>query len=199
VAGQRRLAALFQLALGSGMRQGEILALAWDAIDFDRGTVAVRRTLVQDKAQFVIKEPKSKNSRRTVRLPPFVLSAPHEHRKAMVREGNGAAPVFCTKTGNYLGKSNLIRQVFKPILRQANDRIRSEAEQNGTEPTPLPDVRFHDLRHTHASLLLLAGESLKAVSQRLGHSNVELTLRVSCHVLPDADNALADRAERLFA
>jgi integrase len=98
----------------------------------------------------------------------------------MLKEGQDvkAGTVFVTRTGTFIGKSNLIRQVFKPVLKEAK----------------LPDIRFHDLRHTHASLLLWAGESIKAVSQRLGHSSVELTLRVYCHILPDADSALGGPA-----
>jgi integrase len=63
----------------------------------------------------------------------------------------------------------------------------------------LPEIRFHDLRHTHATMLLSRGASLKAVSQRLGHSRVETTLRVYAHVLPTDEATLAGAAERLFA
>jgi len=76
----------------------------------------------------------------------------------MLAEGQDvkAGTVFVTKNGTYLGKSNLIRQVFKPLLKKAG----------------VPTIRFHDLRHTHASILLAHGESIKAVSSRLGHSDV---------------------------
>jgi integrase len=198
VAKGKRLFALFALALASGMRQGEILGLRWQDVDFDRGVVKVNRSLAQVKGEFVLKEPKSKQSRRAVKLPGFALGALRDHRAAMLKEGNVAAPVFCTRTGQYLAKSNLIRQVFKPLIRQANERAIGEAEESGAEPSLLPDVRFHDLRHTHASLLLASGESIKAVSQRLGHSAVELTLRVYCHLMPGFDDVLADRTQQLL-
>jgi integrase len=193
-----RLEALFALALGSGMRQGELLGLRWDDIDLDRGTLTVRRTLVQVKGEFILKEPKSKASRRAIKLPRLAVEALREHRRAMLAEGNISAPVFCTRTGQFIGKSNLIRQVFKPILKRANQTALEEAKKMGTEPLLLPDIRFHDLRHTHASLLLAKGCSIKAVSRRLGHSNVELTLRVYCHVMPSDDDRLADGIEGLI-
>lgn len=181
------------------MRQGEILGLQWTDIDFERGTVTVRRSLAQIKGQFIPKETKSKQSRRTIKVPRFALDALGEHRAAMFKEGNIAAPVFCTRTGQDRGKSNLIRQTFRPILRQASARASEEANEKGTEPSSLPDIRFHDLRHTHASILLAHGKSIKAVSLRLGHSTVELTVRVYCHVLPGFDDASADRLQKLLA
>jgi integrase len=195
----RRLFALFALALGSGMRQGELLGLQWPDIDFERGIVTVRRSLAQVNGQFIAKDPKSKQSRRTIKLPAFALAALREHRAAMLKEGNLDAPVFCTRTGQFIGKSNLIRQSFKPILRAANTKATEAARATDGEPLLLPDIRFHDLRHTHASILLAHGESIKAVSLRLGHSTVELTLRVYCHVLPGFDDALAERLEKVLA
>jgi integrase len=182
----RRLYALFALALGSGMRQGELLGLQWPDIDFDKGTLAVQRSLAQVKREFILKEPKSRASRRTIRLPTFALTALLDYRKLMLAEGQDvkSGTVFVTKTGTYLAKSNLIRQVFRPILEQAGQ---------------LPAIRFHDLRHTHASILLARGESIKAVSRRLGHSDVAMTLRVYAHLLPDADGTLAETAQRAFA
>jgi integrase len=195
----KRLYALFALALGGGLRQGELLGLQWDDIDFAKGVVTVKRSLAQLKGKFLLKEPKSKRSRRAVKLPDFALAALREHRAEMLKEGNITAPVFCTKTGNYLGKSNMIRQVFKPIVKEANAAALAAAEKSGGDPLLIPDVRFHDLRHTHASLLLASGESIKAVSQRLGHSTVELTLRVYCHLMPGFDDVLADRVQKLLA
>jgi integrase len=190
--------ALFALAIGSGMRQGELLGLAWSDLDFDRLTVTVSRSLAQVGGKFSLKEPKSKRSRRTITLPRFVIEALQAHRNAMRREGNIGAPVFCTRTGQYIGKSNLIRQVFRPILKRANDGLAEKAREQGVEPSPLPAIRFHDLRHTHATTLLARGHSIKAVSQRLGHSNIKITLEVYAHVLPTDDATLADGLDRMF-
>ena len=178
----KRIAALFILAVGSGLRQGELFALAWDDANFDRATVSVRRSLAEVKGQFTLKEPKSRRSRRTISLPPFVMDALRAHREAMFKDGNIKAPVFCSKNGQYQRKSNMIRQVYKPLLKQAG----------------LPAIRFHDLRHTHASLLLARGESIKAVSQRLGHGSIDITLKTYYHLLPDADASLSDRLQKMF-
>jgi integrase len=194
----RRLYALFALAIGTGLRQGELLGLQWSDIDFERGTVAVVRTLGTVANKFVVKEPKSRLSRRTLNVPTFALDALREHRNAMLKEGNISAPVFCTKTGQYITKSNLTRQVFKPIIKSANDNAVATAKSLGTEPALLPNIRFHDLRHTHATMLLARGNSIKAVSQRLGHASIEITLKHYAHVLPDDDKALAEGLDRMF-
>lgn len=178
----RRLYALFALALGTGMRQGEMLAVGWDSIDFERGQLTVRQSLAEVQSKFILKEPKSKRSRRTIKLPAFVIEALREHQKAMEKEGHGSPFCFVTKNGSHIGKSNLTRQVFHPILKTAK----------------LKHVKFHALRHSHASALLQEGASIKAVSQRLGHSTVELTLRVYFHLLPDADDSLAGMTDKLF-
>ncbi|MGE5756986.1 MAG: tyrosine-type recombinase/integrase, partial [Planctomycetaceae bacterium] len=112
------------------------------------GMLTIRRSLAQLKGKFVLKEPKSKRSRRTIKLPAFVVKAFYNHRDGMVKEGNTEKPVFCTQFGSYIGKSNLTRQVFRPALKTAG----------------LPLVRFHGLRHSHASALLRDGAS--GLSQR---------------------------------
>ena len=174
---------LFVLAIGSGMRQGELLALQWGDVDFDKSVVHVRRSLAVVKGQdFVVKEPKSKRSRRTITLPSMVMEALQEHRKKMMAEGNTAAPVFCTRTGNYIAKSNFVRKTFTPQLKKAGIR----------------HVRFHSLRHYHATSLISKGFSIKAVSQRLGHASIEITLRVYGHVMPGDDVMLASGMQAIL-
>lgn len=166
------LYALFALALGTGMRLGELLALRWD--DFAGDAVSVRRSLSQVRG-FKIKEPKSTKSRRRISLPQYCLEAVAAHPRT-------ASPyLFTTSTGGFLSESNLRKRVFLPLCAAAG-----------------VSIRFHDLRHTHASALLRAGAHPKAVSSRLGHSTVEFTLRVYAHLLPDADAGLADAAEKIF-
>jgi integrase len=191
--------ALFALALGSGMRQGELLALTWADIDFDKGTVEVKRSLSQVNAEFIVKEPKSKAGRRTVLLPPFALAALRDHRQAALKAGQITSPVFCTRTGTFTSKNNFVRQVFRPLLAKANaaDVMRAGAANAELDPIPV-DVRFHDLRHTHASHLISAGHSIKAVSRRLGHADITITLKVYAHLMPNDDEKLAAGVEALY-
>ena len=175
--------ALFALAVATGMRRGELLGLHWPDVDFDAGTVTVRRTLVMVGQEFILKEPKTKASRRTITVPAFALDALHAHRKKMVARGFADRPVFCNCRGGFIRGYNLLRCSFQPILARAG----------------LPKLRFHDLRHTHATALLSKGQPIKAVSQRLGHSDIGITLRVYAHVLPADDARLAGAIQTMYA
>jgi integrase len=177
-----RLWALFVLAAGTGMRQGELFALRWSDLDLDAGAVTIQHTLEEIDGRFRLKEPKSKAGRRRVDLPAFAVEAVHEHRKRMLAEGHPTAPVFCDRLGGFLRKSNFTRQVFKPLLKRAG----------------LPDVRFHDLRHGHATWMLALGEHPKVVQERLGHAQITLTLDTYSHVLPSVQRAAADNLDRAF-
>ncbi|HBI45702.1 MAG TPA: site-specific integrase, partial [Planctomycetales bacterium] len=178
-----RYYALFALAVATGMWRGELLGLHWPDVDFDGALVTVRKTLVMVKEEFVLKEPKTKSSRRTIAVPLFALDALYEHRKKMVARGLVDRAVFCNYRGGYVRGYNLLRDSFKPILVRAG----------------LPVMRFHDLRHTHATALLSKGHPVKAVSQRLGHSDVGTTLRVYAHVLPEDDSKLAGALQAMYA
>src|SRR5262249_43777326 len=113
-----RLHALYALALTAGMREGELLALHWPEVDFDNSVVKVVRTLRAAKGGFTLEPPKSKRSRRTIDLPRVALDALNEHRKRMLAEGRDVktGPVFVTRTGNFIGRSNLVRQIHRPML-----------------------------------------------------------------------------------
>lgn len=182
----RHIGPLVTVALGTGCRQGELLALHWGDIDLKRCRVTIRMSLSHTKDGFALKEPKTAASRRTITLPPFaveVLAALHESAKSA---GMLAAPVFCSRTGGYLYRKNVLR-AFRAVVLRANRAI---ADTDGAKPIP-EAVRFHDCRHTVASVLLSAGESLKAVSARLGHAKPTMTLAVYAHCLPNDDDRLA--------
>ena len=190
--------ALYAVALGSGERQGELLALSWGDLNLDAGMMDVRRALSQVKNEFVLKEPKSRCSRRTVTLPEFVVNALRDHRQAALKAGLIAAPMFATKNGTYLQKSNVLRE-FKSLVKVANEDATKKAAETKAEVDLIPaGVRFHDLRHTHASCLIGAGHSIKAVSRRLGHADITITLKVYAHLMPDDDVKLASGAGVLF-
>jgi integrase len=174
------------VALATGCRQGELLALAWEDIDLRAGTLKVCKSLSQTKAGFVVKPPKTDASRRSIILPAFAVDVLTALKTDALKKGLLAAPVFCTRTGNYLAKKNVLR-AFKALVKRSNKGVGDDTAK------PIPEkVRFHDLRHTAASLLLSKGYSLRAVASRLGHANPTMTLRVYGHVMPGDDARLAE-------
>jgi integrase len=185
-----RLYALYVLALDSGMRQGELFGLLWSDIDFDRGEIFVQRSLKQRKGKLELKETKTKHGRRRIRLTRVTMDALHEHRKRMLAEGWDVkvGPVFCNTTGTWLCRSNFTLRSFNPALKRAG--LLEERAQAGK-----PKPRFHDLRHTCATLLLLEDVNAKVVSERLGHAQIEITLNIYSHVLPTLQERAAEKLE----
>lgn len=175
-----RLYALYVLAIASGLRLGELCALQWSDVDLDAGTLTVRHTLMEVKGKRELSQPKSDSGRRRVDLAAAAVAALWEHRAKMLSEGlAGSTIIFVDTDGNTLRRSNVSRRSFKPILKTA-----------GLPPT----TRFHDLRHTSATLLLTKGVHPKVVQERLGHSQISMTLDTYSHVMPslqrDAANTL---------
>lgn len=180
---QDRLFALYPLAVDSGCRQGELLALTWrDDVDFDRGSVSITKSLEEVGGKLAIRPAKTKKSKRTIMLSAFTVVALQQHRMAMLAEGSydPAGPVFCgVRSKTYLRKSDLYRHSFRPILERAG-----------------LSFRFHDLRHCCATLLLMAGTDIKTVQERLGHSTAVMTLNTYSHVL---EGSQAEAARKLNA
>jgi integrase len=164
-----RLEALYVLAVTTGMRQGELCGLQWEDVDLQRGTVQVRHQLQEVSGRLALVEPKTARSRRLVVLPALAVMALLEHRERMRAEGKPPDGfVFTAPEGGPLRKSNLRRRSFEPLLQRAG----------------LPRIRFHDLRHTAASLLLAEGVHPKVVQEILGHSTVSMTLDTYSHTTP---------------
>lgn len=202
--------ALVVLALATGCRQGELLALTWEDVDFVKATLTVRRSLAQTDEGFLVKEPKTAASRRTITLPDLALTVLTEHKAAALKAGLLDAPVFCTRDGNWLLKRNVLR-ALRALIRRANtppgNINKGGRPKKGVVPQTkevkmlklIPaKLRFHDLRHTVASCLLSQGQSVRAVSQRLGHSNPALTLRVYAHCMPSDDPQLAAALNKML-
>ena len=105
--------------------------------------------------------------------------------------------MFVTKTGNFIAKSSFVRQVYKPLLTRANARGAATAEVGGL-PLAISYMPFHSLRHTHASTLLARGRNIKEVSERLGHSSPEFTLRVYAHLMPGMGKETARVLDLMF-
>jgi integrase len=177
-----RLEALVVLAIASGAREGELLALGREHLFLDAGQVRFERSLAPVKGGWVIKEPKSKRGRRTIDLPAFAMAAMRERCKQMLAEGNAAAPVlFCTKTGQFISKSSYIRQVWRPLLKRAG----------------VPYRKFHALRHTHVSELLAAGVPITAVARRIG-DRPDVILKTYAHAIPGDGDRVTTHLEALY-
>ncbi|HKV44302.1 MAG TPA: site-specific integrase, partial [bacterium] len=127
-------------------------------------------------------EPKNAKARRTVDLPIIAVTALREHRERMLAEGHPHGLVFCDTHGGPVRKSNLVRRSFLPLIKRAG----------------LPRIRFHDLRHTAATLLLLQGVHPKVVQERLGHSQISVTLDTYSHVLPSMGREAAAKLDAFF-
>ena len=186
-----RWAALFALAITTGMRPEEYLGLQWKALDLESGLATVQRTVIwRNKGGWYFSEPKTASSRRSIPLPPSIVSALRDHRRRQVEERLKMGPryknhdmVFATSEGTPLMIQNLRTRHFKHILKQA-----------GLDES----IMLYDLRHTCATLLLVAGENPKVVSERLGHANVSITLDTYSHVLPSMQQAASEKLETML-
>lgn len=178
-----RQEALYVVAVTTGMRMGEIFGLQWGDVDLAAGSIYIRRSLQERNGKLTLAEPKTKKSKREVVLPRMAVDALHEHRKRQLAAGRLATGyVFTNTEGGPLRRSHFHRADFKPLLRLAK----------------LPEIRFHDLRHTAATLLLVEGVNPKIVAERLGHSKVGITLDLYSHVVPSMQKDAAARLDRLF-
>lgn len=193
-----RLKALFLLALGTGLRQGELLALKWSDIDLDSEELKVERSIRQlniinanetKEYKTIIQTPKSKSSIRVVSIPSNLIPVLKEHEKKQKLEKVKAGPsyiesdfVFTTELGKNIDARNLLRS-YKRLLKRAN----------------VPYRKFHALRHTYATKLFEANVPLKTVQTLLGHSDISITANIYTHVMPKEKIQAADKLNNLFA
>lgn len=172
-----RLHALYVVAVSTGLRQGELLALRWGDVDLAGGALAVRATLQRTKEEgYVLRAPKTKQSQRRIILGTVATAALRAHRARQAEERLALGEawdasldlVFPNTLGRPMDGTNLLHYHFYPLLKRSG----------------LPRIRFHDLRHTAATLLLGRGVNPKIVSEMLGHASISITLDVYSHVLP---------------
>ncbi|MGD0458194.1 MAG: site-specific integrase [Terriglobia bacterium] len=177
--------ALFALAMTTGMRPSEYLALTWPDVDLGRGTVSVSRTLEWRKGGWQFADTKRSRSRRVIKLQVWVIALLEKHRQRVDgRDDDNPARnlVFVAKCGKPIRESKFARRHFKPLLTKAG----------------LPNIRLYDLRHLAATLALAAGVSPKVISEQLGHASVAFTLDVYSHVLPHMQDAAAEKVQALL-
>ena len=164
---------LFAVALTTGMRPSEYLALSWRDIDWDRGTVSVVRSIHRHDGQWIFTDTKRVRSRRLVKLQTWVLELLRRMKdKTQARGETFDSPfadlIFTTAHGDPISEEYFVKRNFKPLLREAS----------------LPNIRLYDLRHTSATLALTVGVAPKVVSEQLGHASAAFTLDTYSHVLP---------------
>lgn len=178
------------LALASGMRSGELLGLTWRAVDLDAGAVRVWASLQRTAGGLALVEPKTTRSRRQIDVEPRVVAALRRHRSAQLEERLAAGAawkerelVFCDQVGAPIDGREMLRSWFRPLLSKAG----------------LPRVRFHDLRHSYASIALSRGVHPKVVQEAMGHSTISVTLDTYSHVVPSLQrDAAREVGDALF-
>lgn len=183
---------LYILAAHTGMRIGEVLGLRWRDVDFENKRISVNQSVYYKEREFVFSDLKTSNSFRMIAVDDVLVKQLKRHKSRQI-EARLAEPfeidydlVFCRKNGRPL-HPEAVRGSFNRMIVRAN----------------VPKIRLHDLRHTHATILLKMRENPKIVSERLGHSTVVRTLDTYSHVLPDmqeeAVSKFSDLMNRKFS
>ena len=189
VAGGDRLGPVFALALQTGMRRGEVLGLRWDDVekhDDGKATIHVRQGLVKVGGQLQFSTPKNGKTR-SFKVGPRTVALLDRQKRAQAKEqlawagpwGNKAGLVFTAEDGSPIPPEHA-SLIFQRLVRES----------------AVTRIRLHDCRHTYATHALVAGVNIKTVSQRLGHSSVQITWDTYSHVLPEQDDQAADMFER---
>jgi len=193
-----RLEAAYTSAVAVGLRQGEILGLQWSDVNLETGVLAVRHALQRVDKKLVQVEPKSKKSRRTMQLPAVCVAAFARHRTLQEQEREWAGSrwqetgyVFTTRVGTPMDARDLLRDYYS---------ITRPTAKKGVNPLVLkfPAIRFHDLRHSAATLLLAQGVSARYIAELLGHSQVSFTLQTYAHVLKEVERANAAKMDEIL-
>ena len=182
-----RFGALYVLVIQNGMRRGELLGLRWEDVDIGQELLHVRQALAPDGKSF--SQPKTAKGRRRIRLTPEAVDALKRHRieqnEERLRRGSlwrDHGLVFCSTVGTPMNPDNFIKRSYKPLL----------------ERTGLPQIPFHCLRHTFATLMM-PNEHPKVVQEMLGHARISTTLDVYSHVSPDMQDDAVKRFGSLFS
>jgi integrase len=179
-----RLSAAYDVWLDAGLRPGELFGLHWPEVDLGTGTILIKQSLEDIRGHTRLKATKTAKARRRIALAPRTVESLRQHRERMRAEGRDVetGPVFCDTKGGFIRQANFFRWSFKPALVRAG----------------LPHVKPYALRHTSATLLLLANVPLHVVSLRLGHEKIETTLKHYAHFLPCAQERVVAVVESLF-
>lgn len=183
---QHRVYIAFHLALSTGMRQSEILGLRWKDVDLTNATIQIVQTLSHD-GKTILQSTKTKSGNRQISLDKSTIEALKHHRKIMLEERMSVKDFedYGLVVSSISGVPKTPRSLlytFYTYMKLAN----------------VSKIAFHDLRHTHATLLLSEGINPKVVAERLGHANIVITLQTYSHVLPSMQKEVAERIEKFF-
>ena len=176
------------IAIYTGMRRGEILGLTWNNIDLEQGTLKVVQALYPTKNGLIFSKPKTENSIRKISMPLTLVNILKDYKikqetvKNRLGNNYNDLDLVCSlDNGNPINPTTLNHK-FRSLLKETN----------------LPLIRFHDLRHTHASLLLKEHVEPKVISERLGHSNINITLDIYSHIYEETNMEVANTFDRLI-
>jgi len=180
--------ALYLVALDSGLRQGEVLGLRWQDVDLDQGAFSLAHALQRVEGRLVLVELKTRKSKRTVKLGVVAAKALRDHRAWQVREQLRLGPLWIDHGLVFTGDHGLpldgtaLTKRFQALLARVG----------------LPRMRFHDLRHSSATLLMSQHVPARVVMERLGHSTINLTLNTYSHVIQALNQEAADAMDRVL-
>ena len=182
LAREHRLEALFVVALGTGARQGELFGLRWGDFDANAGRLKIQRQIVDVNGKPEVSEPKTAAGRRTLDLPRFCTEALLRHRDRQSVSPLPSAWIFSDEKGGPLRRQNFRRRVWGPLAKVAG----------------VPGLRFHDLRHSCASLLMALNVHPRVVQSILGHADVGTTLAVYSHLAEGLGRAAAGELDSML-
>lgn len=177
------------LMLTLGLRCGEVCGLRWEDIDFENNIISINKTLTYvNKKGFIYKDPKTKGSIRSLSAPIELMTKLKklkiQHNKLRLEN------IIETKFGNLVCLNSILNPYSEPTLLKSWYRF--------LEKNNIKKITLHDLRHTHATLLILAGTDVKTVSDRLGHTDIKMTLNTYSHVLKEMDRKASDNISNLM-
>ena len=183
-----RLDALYSVALAIGLRRCEALGLRWQDVDLDMGYLRVAKQLKRSQREYVLRDPKSRASRRTIVLPTVIIDRLREHRGRQLAEResqrgdwNSLDLLFVRPNGKPLDPTGVSKLVHRLL-----------------DAARLPQRRLHDLRHSCATLLLAQGVPARVVMEILGHSQITTTMNTYMHVIPEMRRDAADKIQEVL-
>lgn len=194
------------LAVGCGLRRGETCGLRWEDVDLLKGLLFVRNSLDWEDGELTLRPVKTSTSERSIKLPQLALSVLKKEKVHQAADKMRAGDLYQKKDYCWAWDDgrphdpDYLYRTFQKLLKRHNKEIDADTDLSDKqkEERTLPIIRFHDLRHSHATFLMLAGVPVKVISERLGHSSTSVTQNIYSHVLPQMQEQAANEVDRLL-